>query len=177
MLAIPVTNDILAIDMKPIATIVAKYSVLLFVWLLLLWWALFYSPVDVPEYIPHAPIKVFGLGFCAFTLTILILSLKEALRKLPDLKILQLTLMGTAICFFMDVYFQLVVSFTFTSDKLRHFISAVGVSTILGAMLSFFVAFQLKTKKTGLLILFIIAGLALVNVLMRIFPSISQHTN
>jgi len=177
MLSIPVTNDILAIDMKPIAIIVAKYSVLLFVWLLLLWWALFYSPIDVPEYIPHTPIKIFGFAFCAFTLTILILSQKEALRKLPDLKIVHLTLTGAAICFFMDVCFQLVLSFTFTSDKLRHFISAVGVSTILGAVLSFFVAFQLKTKKTGLLILFIIAGLALFKILMIVFPSINQHSN
>jgi hypothetical protein len=163
--------------MKPIAIIVAKYSVVLFIWLLLLWWALFYSPIDVPEYIPHTPIKVFGLAFFAFTLTILILSQKEALRKVPALSMVKLVFIGTAICFFREVLFQIVLSFTFKSDKFYHFVTALVASTILCAVLSFFVAFQLKTKKTGLLVLFIILALVLFRVLMAIFPSLNQHSS
>jgi len=141
--------------MKPITIIIAKYSAILFVWALLLWWALFYSPLHLPEYVPNTPVKLYGLAFSGFMLTILILSQKEALSKIPALSILKLFLIGTAICFVMEVMFQLMLSFTYTADKMSHFFRQVIVSTISGMVLSFFVAFQLKIRRIELTLLII----------------------
>jgi hypothetical protein len=159
--------------MKPATIIITKYSVILFIWVLLLWWALFLSPFDVPEYIPYTPIKIYGLAFTAFILTILILSHKEALRKIPGLSISGLIFIGTAICFIMELLFQFTQSFTLTSDKLRYFVSGVKITTIYGAILSFLIAFQLKTKRTNLLLLFIVIIFLLFKVLTMVFPSMA----
>jgi hypothetical protein len=159
--------------MKPTTIIITKYSAILFIWVLLLWWALFLSPFDVPEYIPHTPIKIYGLAFTAFILTILILSHKEALRKIPSLSIARLVLIGTAICFIMELLFQFTQSFTLSSDKLRYFISGVTFTTIFGAILSFLIAFQLKTKRTNLLLLFIVIFFLLFKALTIVFPSMA----
>ena len=158
--------------MKPVAIIIAKYSGILFVWLLLLWWALFFSPIDVPEYIPYTPVGIYGLLIVTFTLTILIFAQKEALRKMPALNVGRLVLIGTAICFIKDVFFQFILTFTETSDKLHYFIKGTISTTIFGAAFSFFVAFQLKTKKTNRLVLIIIGCLILFKVLTMIFPGI-----
>jgi hypothetical protein len=161
--------------MKPATIIITKYSIILFIWVLLLWWALFLSPLDVPEYIPYTPIKIYGLTFTAFILTILILSHKEALRKIPSLSIARLVLIGTSICFIMELLFQFTQSFTLTSDKLRYFISGVTITTIYGAILSFLIAFQLKTKRTNLLLLFIVIIFLLFKVLTKVFPSMAAR--
>jgi hypothetical protein len=158
--------------MKPVAIIIAKYSGILFIWLLLLWLALFYSPIDIPESIPYTHIKIYGLLIVAFTLTIIIFAEKETLRKMPVLNVGRLVLIGTAICFIKDVLFQFVLSFTETSDKLHYFIIGTISSTIFGAVFSFFVAFQLKTKKTNSLVLIIIGCLIMFRVLTMIFPGI-----
>ena len=136
--------------------------------------ALFLSPIDVPEYIPHTPIKILGFLFCGFMLTILIISQKEALEKDSALRIVNLVCIGTAICFIMEVFFQLVQSFTNDVNKLHYFISGVVSTTIFGAILSFFVAFQLKTKRTGRLVLFIFILLVLFKILIMAFPMLEH---
>jgi len=89
---------------------------------------------------------------------------------MPALNIGRLVLVGTAICFIKDVFFQFVLSFTENSDKVRHFIEGTISTTIFGTALSFFVAFQLKTKKTNLLVLIIVGFLITFKVLTMIFP-------
>jgi len=158
--------------MKPVAIIIAKYSGILFIWLLLLWWALFLSPIDIPEFIPHTPVRIYGLLIFAFTLTILIFAQKEALKKMPALNVGRLVLIGAAICFIKEIFFQFILSFTEPSDKLLYFIKGTISTTVFCAFLSFFVAFQLKTKKTNLLVLIIIGCLILFRVLTAAFPSL-----
>ncbi len=158
--------------MKRIAIIIAKYSGILFIWLLLLWWALFFSPIDIPQFIPHTPVSIYGLLIIAFTLTILIFAQKEALKKMLALTVCRLVLIGTVICFIKEVCFQFVLSFTETSDKLHYFIKGTISTTIFDSVLSFFVAFQLITKKTKLLVLIIIGCLIIFKVLTIIFPEI-----
>ncbi|HVW98556.1 MAG TPA: hypothetical protein VHA56_21495 [Mucilaginibacter sp.] len=155
--------------MKSIVIVVAKYSAILLIWILLLWWTIEWSPLlDLPEYIPHTPVKIYGLCFIAFMITIIIFSLKEALRKNPALNIMQLILTGTAICFFMELPFQTVLSFTYNNDKLFHFFAGTLTTTLAGAVISFFVAFQLKKRRTDLLIIFILVFVLLVNLLQKL---------
>src|SRR5580692_4748566 len=158
--------------MKPVTIIIIKYSGILLAWFLIAWWAVFFSPFNIPEYIPYTPIKVYGLFLCGFILTVLIFSGKELLRRESTLGIVNLTLIGTAICFLNEVVFQFILSFTLTADRLSLFIEGVITTTIFCAFLSFFVAFQLKTKRTGRLVLFIVALIILFKILTIAFPTL-----
>lgn len=160
--------------MKPATILIIKYSGILLVWVLILWWITFYSPISIPEFIPYTPIKLYGLLFFGFTLTILILAQKEFLAKIATLNVAKLTLLGAVICFINEVVFQLILSFTEVSDKLYYFIKGTIMTTVLWTALSFFVAFQLKTKRTGRLILFILIFAAIFKVLTMIFPAIGK---
>jgi hypothetical protein len=157
--------------MKPFSITIVKYSGILLLWVLILWWGTFFSPLNIPEFIPHTPIKVYGLLFFGFTLTILILAQKEFLTKNTTLNVVNLTLLGAAICFINEVVFQFIISFTETSDKLYYFIRGTVTTTILWTVLSFFTAFQLKTRRTGQLILFILVFIVLFKVLTMAFPA------
>jgi len=158
--------------MKPITIIIIKYSAILLLWVLILWWVTFFSPIDIPEFIPHTPIKLYGLLFFGFTLTILILAQKEFLAKNTMLNVVNLTLLGAAICFINEAIFQLILSFTEVSNKLYYIIKGTITTTILWTVLSFFVAFQLKTKRTGRLVLFIVALIILFKILTIAFPTL-----
>ena len=140
-------------------------------WLLILWWVMFFSPFGIPELIPYTPIKTYGLFFTGMILTILIFAEKKILRNNPQSNIINLTLSGTVICFIMEVIFQVILSFTESSDKLYYFIKGVTTTTILCAFLSFFIAFQLKTRRTKRLLLLIGIFVALFKILTLAFPS------
>ena len=157
--------------MKPIAIVIFKYSGILLIWRLILWWVMFFSPFDIPELIPHTPIKIYGLFIVGMILTILIFAEKEILRNNTQSKIVTLTLYGTAICFIMEIIFHVILTFTETSDKLYYFIKGVTTTTILCAFLSFFIAFQLKTRRTKRLLLLIGIFFALFKILTLAFPS------
>jgi hypothetical protein len=62
----------------------------------------------------------------------------------------------------------------FSDISWNSFFSAVVVMTILGCSLSFFIAFQLKTKRTGRLILIIAGFLSIFAILIYLFPSIQR---
>jgi len=156
---------------KSIAIIIAKYSGILLASFLILWWAMFYSSLNIPEVIPFTQIRVYGLGLGGCILTVLILSQKELLKKTPALSVVNLTLLGTTICFINEVIFHFILSFTYDTNKLYHFLEGVVSMTTLCAVLSFFVAFQLKTKRTGKLVLFIAVFLILFKGLTLVFPS------
>jgi len=101
----------------------------------------------------------------------LILSQKELLKKTPTLSVVNLTLLGTTICFINEVIFHFILSFTDEVSRLFYFVEGVTTTTTLCAVLSFFVAFQLKTKRTGKLVLFIAVFLILFKGLTLVFPS------
>lgn len=157
--------------MKPIANIVIKYIGILLLWVLILWWVTFYSPIKIPEFIPFTRVKLYGFLFSGFTLTILIMAQKEILRKDTELNVVNLTLLGTGICFINELIFQFVLSFTNEYDKLYLFIKGTVTTTVFFSVLSFFVAFQLKTKRTGQLLFLIFVLIGLFNLLAMIFPA------
>jgi len=132
---------------------------------------MFYSSLNIPEVIPFTQIRVYGLGLGGCILTVLILSQKELLKKTPTLSVVNLTLLGTTICFINEVIFHFILSFTDEVSRLFYFVEGVTTTTTLCAVLSFFVAFQLKTKRTGKLVLFIAVFLILFKGLTLVFPS------
>ena len=107
-----------------------------------------------------------------FTLTILILALKELLKENQNIGLFNLIFSGTAIGFLNELAYQFFLSFTYSSDKLYYFLKGVISMTLFYAFLSFFIAFQLKTKRTDRLI-FIIIGLGvLVQAINWLFPEL-----
>lgn len=157
--------------------IVIKFSSVLLIALLIEWWTILYSPLNLPENIPHTPIRISGLLLMGTILTVLIISHKKILKLNSDTSILKLTLWGSLICSISEAIFQLLRQVTINADTLadRIYYFALGTIgiTIFGASLSFFVAFQLKTKKTGQLVLYIITFILLVKVIKHFFPSLT----
>jgi len=123
--------------MKPVTILVIKYSGVLLVWLLILYWVLFLSPFNIPEFIPRTPIKVYGLLLTGFILTILIFSQKELLRKNNAFSVGTLTLIGTTIVFTNEIFFLLIIAFPLTDDWLFYYIKGIIATTLFGAFLSF----------------------------------------
>ncbi|WP_295669453.1 hypothetical protein, partial [uncultured Mucilaginibacter sp.] len=102
-----------------------------------------------------------GLLLAGFTLLILILSQKEILKTHPSISVGKLTFMGIVLTFVPGIFFQFIRSITLTADKFQYFFSGLTVTLITDCVFSFFVAFQIKTKKTKLLFLFIFVALGL----------------
>jgi len=160
--------------MKPFTIIIIKYAGILLLWVFILWWITIYSSFNIPEFIPYTPVKLYGFLFFGFTLTILIIAQKECLEKKATLSIVNLTLFGVIIGFLVELIFQFILSFTEVSDKFLFFVKGTITMTVFFTVLSFFVAFQLKTKRTGRLILFICLFLALFKVITMVFPVITK---
>jgi hypothetical protein len=151
-----------------------KYSFILSIGLLFEWWLIWYSPLTIPELIPMTPIKIDGLLLGGLLLTVLIFAQKRFLQANPDTTILKLTIYGTSICFFAEFIFQGLRQFFISADTLNErihyfFLGTIAVS-IFGAVLSFLISFQLKTKKTGQLILLIITFIIAFNIFKHFFP-------
>jgi hypothetical protein len=157
--------------MKPISVIIIKYTSILLLTSVIIWWVCFYSSFNIPIYIPHIPLKIYGLCLTVLVFTTLILAQKESLKENQTLTITGLTLVGTVIAFISQVIFQFIISFTNEYDKLYYFIKGTISITILYAVFSFFVAFQLKTKRTGMLIFYILIFFVVFKILTLLIPS------
>jgi hypothetical protein len=134
--------------------IILKYSLLLLAAHLVLSWVFQFSHWNVPQNIPYTPIKINGLLIVGFTVAVLNFSQKEILIA--------------------DVIFQFILSFTNEVDKLYYFFHAIVVLAIFNSALSFFVAFQLKTKQTKQLLLFIAAFIIAFRIVLYLFPNIMK---
>lgn len=146
--------------MKPITYIILKNSLILFVAMVCIWYLTFYSSLNIPDYIPYTPIKTYSLLINAVNITVLIFAIKELSRKYPTLNINYLTLCGTGIIFVMEALFQFVLMFTNEIDRLYYYITGLFISTIFFAVISFLIAFQIKTKRTKVLIWMILSLIA-----------------
>ncbi len=155
--------------------IIIKYSVILLVALLIEWWVTSLSSLSIPDYfnIYKTPINVSGLFLIVILITTLRLVIKSVIKTDPDTSIYKLTLMGTIICFLSEVVFQIVRQFTLTTDRLYYFLLGTLGITVFGTVFSFFIAYQLKTKKTGHILLFIVGFIIIVNIIKYFFPSIT----
>ena len=87
---------------------------------------------------------------------------------------MKLTLAGTLVCLIAEFIFQLIKLLvnndeTFKDRIIDFSIGVIGI-TFFAAEISFFISFQIKTKRTGLLLLFIVAFLGVVVLLRTLLP-------
>jgi len=160
--------------MKPILTVILKFSSILLLLLILNWWVLILSPFNIPQFIPFTPININGLSLFIIVITILILAQKSILKLIPTLSVIKLTGFGVIIGLTSEIIFQIIRSFTLTEDKLYYFLQALFTMSISYIILSFFIAFQLKTRRTRYLMLFIAAFYMIFYLILYLFPSIPR---
>lgn len=158
--------------MGALAKTILKYAAFLAAAMVFEWWLLYLSPLNIPEFIPRTPIKINGLLLVGTTVIILIIALKKILKEEPGTNIFKLTVLGSVICFIAEVIFQSIQLSTIHSDKLYTFLHGVVGVTIFDIIISFFVAFQTKTGKTGQLLVFIVIFVAVLKVLLWAFPGL-----
>ncbi len=146
---------------------IIKFSAILLAGLLIEWWLTHFSFLNLPENIPHTPIRIGGLILIGLLLTTMIIAHKQFLKINPDITILKLTIAGSLICLISETIFQILRQAIYDNtltDRIYYFaLSTIGI-TIFGTVFSFFVAFQLKTNKTRHLVLFIVVFLVLINI-------------
>jgi len=135
------------------------------------WWVLTLSPLNIPEYIPGTSIKIDG-ALLILTLVAVISLLCKTLLKLDSImSVLKLTLLGALVCFNAELVFQLIRQGTADNvsigEKVTGFFRGLFVDVSLCITICFLTAFQIKTKKTGLLMLFIVLLLLLINLLRK----------
>ena len=150
------------------------FSGLLLTGLLFEWWLIYFSGVSIPGHIPYTPINVGGLLLIVLLLTILIIFIKKLVRQNSSFTIFTLTLAGAIICFISEFVFQLIKFLTQNTDTLKDrfvdFCTGVIGITFFGAVLSFLVSYQIKTRETGMLFLFIILSMAFIVFLRTLMP-------
>lgn len=154
---------------------IIKYSLLLLAGQLVCWWIFFFSPFNIPEKIPYTPINISGLILVALLLSTLILAQKKCIQLQPEISIMKLTLLGSIICFSSEIIFQTVrqptlIAYTLNEHVYYFLLGVIGI-TCFGAILSFMIAFQLKTKKTKQLVLMIIGFIVLTNLIQYFYPT------
>ena len=138
---------------------VFQSSGILFLLLLAEWWLLYLSPFNVPEHIPDTSIHIGGLLLGLTISFLLIRQMKSLLVFAPSLSIMNLTVIGSLTVFIAEVFFQSIRQFSLDRDARTHIyyfvLGTLGVS-LFSAVIALLIAFQLKTRRTGLLVLFII---------------------
>ncbi|MES2328304.1 MAG: hypothetical protein V4539_01795 [Bacteroidota bacterium] len=147
--------------------LLVKYSLILLVGIFIEWWIVWSSPLNLPQFIPGTPIDIGGLLLTGLLLVTLIPALKEA-NKISSKTISQLTIFGALICFSAEIIFQPIRIFWLETHPLSDefqflLIGTIGVS-LFASVFSFFIAFQLKTRKTKALIGLIVAFIIIVNI-------------
>jgi len=155
--------------------ILLKCGTLLFIAISFLFWLDEYSSFGLPELVPYTPIKLYGTLIIGFTITILIIGEKAILKKDASTNVWQLTLLGLIMFVIAEVPFQVIRAFSFDSDRIGHFLHGFVTNSIFMAFVSFFIAFQLKTKKTGKLILLIVGFAIVLKLLIELFPFIRNN--
>lgn len=154
--------------MKPITILI--YSLILFLSLLLVYWILFFSPLNIPILIPNTKIYFIGVLNFAVTLPILIFSLKNYLKTNQSASIVLLVLTGMLITFLSKTGVQATRVFVFGDDTIYQSILTIIRTVIFFTIISFFVAFQLKTKRTKWLLAFIILFIAVYDTINYFHP-------
>ncbi len=150
-------------------SILLKYTLILFIGLIVEWWVIFLPPLNLSQYYAGSPLKLDGLLLLMLFVFVLIKSQKDSLKINPDASIINLTLLGTIICFLSELLFQAIRQFTVTEDRLYYFIYSTLSVTALTSIVSFFVAFQLKTKRTRILVLMIAVYAIIINLVKYMF--------
>jgi len=150
-----------------------KYTGLLLLGFLLEWWLRIYSGFNIPKYIPGTPFNVSGLYLITLLLVILIIFNKKLLKISSTFSIIKHTLLSSLIIFLSEFFFQLLRSSTFEDytlqERFREFLLGLVGMTIFASFISFFIAFQIKTKRTKILLIFIAIFLGLCLIIKNSF--------
>jgi hypothetical protein len=157
--------------MNPIVKIAFKYSFIQLIWLLIAWYIIDQTLL-LPDFIPYTPIKTGGIPFTFIPIITLLFFQKELINSNSNLTVGQLTLYGAVVWFITEVFFQSIRQFTLTEDRWYYFLTAVAGMTVFNSIISFLVAFQLKTKRIERLISIIVAIFVLFAILLKVFPNL-----
>lgn len=127
------------------SSFILKYSGFLLMGLLIEYWIVWHSNLNVSENIPTTSIRTEGVFLLGLILAILIIAHRTFLKKNPTTSILKLTVIGSVICFISETTFQIIRQFFLDAaninERLHYFLlGTIGVS-MMGIILSFFVSY------------------------------------
>ncbi len=130
---------------------IIKNSIILLAVFFIEWWLIYYSPLNLSERVVALNVKINGVLLVGLIVTIFIFAQKSFLRKNPTATIFKLTVLGTTICIVAQIAFQAIrqpfLIVTSVNERFYYFLLGTIVVSVYGAILSFLVAFQLKTQK------------------------------
>jgi len=147
-----------------------KHSLFTFIAIVLAWWIPYLSVFNIPEHVPGTNLNITGLFLIALFIGVFISLHSSILKRDKSISIWKLTLAGIITSLVAESLFQIIRVSMLTgislAERVKYFlIASIGVS-LLAAVISFFVAFQLKTKRTNILIIFITAFIIVFNLLL-----------
>ncbi len=137
-----------------------------------------FPPLSIPFKVFHNQISIVGILISGIIITTLIFAQKKILKLNPDSSILKLTMLGALICFISEFVFQIIRQATYHEDTIGERILDIAHGTfgvtLVATVFSFFIAFQLKTKKTIQLIILIVVVMSLlaISTFSQVFTSI-----
>nr|WP_067055514.1 hypothetical protein [Mucilaginibacter sp. L294] len=153
---------------KSVRSIIITWAVVLTLLEVIIWWVFNYDVFNVPIYVPFTPVKTYGFLFTVVLITIFIVFQKKLLALQPAITILKLVVLSTLIGCICEIFIQALRS-NLDKDGVWLFAKGVILVSLADAFIAFFIAYQLKTRKTGMLLLFIFILGAVVNVLTYFF--------
>lgn len=133
------------------------------------------SDLNIPEYIPLTPLRTSGLIFSTILIGLCIGAEKRILRLQPDLSIIKLSFYGAAAGCLAELSYQGLRYSLLPSDRLNNFFTGMLVVIATTGVISWLTAFQLKTRRTTMLIVFIVI-IGLLIRLLEHFHFIQQTT-
>lgn len=148
--------------MKPTWKIIIIAALILTSAHLVIWYVLYEWVLDIPEFIPATSIKTNVPFIFTAMLTVFIISERKILQLWPDISILKLTTLTFIIGSIAELIFQIVRCYV-DGFSLYDLFEANMLMAAYHWVIAFLVAYQLKTKKTGILILFIVIVVVIAN--------------
>ncbi|QKJ32253.1 hypothetical protein HQ865_21645 [Mucilaginibacter mali] len=150
--------------MRSISSIIIIAAAILAAAHLVLWYTFYEMGLNIPEFIPTTSIKTNGPIIFIMILTVFIISEKKIVKQNANISILKLTVQTFAIGGIAEIVFQSVRCYV-DGFSMEDFVIANLVMAVYHWIIAFLVAYQLKTKKTGMLVVFIIVIVIIANVL------------
>lgn len=162
--------------MNPVFKTIITYSIIEAILLSATLYILDLSDLNIPEYIPYTPITISGLLFSTILIGMCIGAEKQILRFQPDLSVTKLALYGAAAGCLAELTYQELRYSLLPSDRLNNFYTGMLAVAAMVIIISWLTAFQLKTRRTTMLIIYIVIICLLIRVAQQ-FPSFIQQTN
>jgi hypothetical protein len=110
----------------------------------------FFLPDDLPDFISNKPISIGSLFLVLSFLGEYYFVFKRILKQDDTISIWYLIVFGALIALFSEVIYQFYLQFTFSdianSDRVWTFFKGVLVFTVLGSIMAFSIAYDLKYK-------------------------------